>query len=59
MATLLRLATSRTYTTSWGITDEPGVQPAFTCVKGRCMALVIGTAARAQRVASAHKRFLC
>ncbi len=32
--------------------DEPGVQPALSGVKVRRMALVIGTAARAQRVAS-------
>ncbi|WP_235538209.1 hypothetical protein, partial [Pelomonas sp. Root1444] len=32
--------------------DEPGVQPALTGVKRRWMVLVIGTAARAQRVAS-------
>jgi hypothetical protein len=32
--------------------DEPGVQPALTGVKGRCVAFVIGTAARAQRLAS-------
>jgi hypothetical protein len=34
---------------------EPGVQPALTGVKGRWMAFVIGTAARAQRVASGRK----
>jgi hypothetical protein len=34
---------------------EPGVQPALGGVKWRAMALVIRTAARAQRVASAHK----
>ena len=34
------------------LAGEPGVQPALTGVKGRWMALVIGTAARAQRVAS-------
>jgi len=31
---------------------EPGVQPALTGMKGRWIALVIGTAARAKRVAS-------
>ena len=31
--------------------DEPGVQPALSGLKGQWMALVIGTAARAQRVA--------
>ena len=35
-----------------GIPDEPGVQPALGGVKGRAMALVTRTAARAQRVAS-------
>jgi hypothetical protein len=34
--------------------DEPGVQPALSGVKGRWMALVTGTAARAKRVASAR-----
>ena len=33
---------------------EPGVQPVLTGVKGRAMALVIRTAARAQRVASSR-----
>jgi hypothetical protein len=33
---------------------KPGVQPALTGVKVRWMALVTGTAARAQRVASSH-----
>ena len=37
-----------------GIPDEPGVQPALSGVKGRWMALVTGTAARAKRVASAR-----
>ncbi len=35
-------------------TGEPGVQPALTGVKVRWMALVTGTAARAQRVASSQ-----
>jgi hypothetical protein len=35
-----------------GIAGEPGVQPALTGVKDRWMVLVIGTAARAKRVAS-------
>jgi hypothetical protein len=34
---------------------EPGVQPALTGVKGRWLVLVIGTAARAQRVASGRR----
>jgi len=34
--------------------DEPGVQPALSGAKERWMALVIGTEARAQRVASAR-----
>ena len=34
---------------------EPGVQPALTGVKARWMVLGIGTAARAQRVASGHR----
>jgi hypothetical protein len=39
--------------------DEPGVQPALSGVKGRWMALVTGTAARAQRVASARQTTAC
>jgi hypothetical protein len=42
-----------------GIADEPGVQPALTGVKGRFLTLVIGTAARAQRVASARNAAGC
>jgi hypothetical protein len=38
---------------------EPGVQPALTGVKPRCMVLVTGTAARAQRFASARKSKGC
>ncbi len=38
---------------------ELGVQPALTGVKGRWMVLVIGTAARAQRVASARNAGEC
>ena len=37
-----------------GIPDKPGVQPALTVVKWRSVMLVIGTAARAQRVACGH-----
>ncbi len=36
------------------IPDEPGVQPAFSGMKGRWMGLVTGTAARAKRIASAR-----
>jgi hypothetical protein len=39
---------------AWAFAGEPGVQPALTGVKQRCVALVIGTAARAQRLASAR-----
>jgi hypothetical protein len=39
--------------------DEPGVQPALSGVKGRWMVLVIGTAARAKRVASARNTVVC
>ena len=39
--------------------DEPGVQPALTGVKRRWIALVIGTAARAQRVASSRRAGEC
>jgi len=38
---------------------EPGVQPALMGVKGQWMALVIGTAARAQRFASARHAAGC
>jgi hypothetical protein len=38
---------------------EPGVQPALTGVKVRALVLVIGTAARAQRLASAHQTTGC
>jgi hypothetical protein len=43
------------------VPGEPGVQPALTVVKGRWMAHVTGTAARAQRVASArhHAERIC
>ena len=41
------------------IPGEPGVQPALTVVKGRWMVLVIGTAARAKRVASARNDGEC
>jgi hypothetical protein len=37
-----------------GIPGEPGVQPALTGVKERSVVLVTGTAARAQRLASAR-----
>jgi hypothetical protein len=37
---------------AFAFADKPGVQPALTGVKGRWMAHVIGTAARAQRFAS-------
>ena len=37
---------------AFAFADKPGVQPALTGVKGRWMVLVIGTAARAQRLAS-------
>jgi hypothetical protein len=39
---------------AFAFADEPGVQPALTGVKAQCVVLVIGTAARAQRVASAR-----
>jgi len=39
--------------------DEPGVQPALRGVKGRCVAHVIGTAARAKRVASCRSEVGC
>ncbi len=41
------------------IPGEPGVQPALGGVKGRAMALVTRTAARAQRFASAHNAGGC
>jgi hypothetical protein len=42
-----------------GFADEPGVQPALNGVKWRWMVLVTGTAARAQRVASARNASGC
>jgi hypothetical protein len=36
---------------AFAFAGEPGVQPALTGVKGRCVALVTGTAARAKRFA--------
>jgi len=39
--------------------DEPGVQPALSGLKGRCMVLFTGTAARAKRVASSRNEDAC
>jgi hypothetical protein len=44
--------TRRPSDAAFAFADKPGVQPALTGVKGRWMVLVIGTAARAQRLAS-------
>jgi hypothetical protein len=44
---------------AFAFADEPGVQPALTGVKAQCVVLVIGTAARAQRFASARKSKGC
>ena len=50
----LTLPTRRPSDAAFAFADEPGVQPALTGVKGQWMVLVIGTAARAQRVASSR-----
>ena len=46
--------TRRPSDAAFAFPGEPGVQPALTGVKGRWMALFTGTAARAQRFASAR-----
>jgi hypothetical protein len=46
--------TRRPSDAAFAFPDKPGVQPALTGVKGRAMALVIRTAARAKRFASAR-----
>ena len=51
--------TRRPSDAAFAFADKPGVQPALMGVKGRCMVLVTGTAARAKRVASARAPVPC